>query len=157
MGVSGCGKTTMARRLAAAAGGDSLDADDFHPDENKAKMGAGIPLTDDDRWPWLDRVNAELAGALRQGKPVFLACSALKQKYRDRLNRGLPQATIIYLKGSFELIASRLAHRQNHFMPARLLQSQFDALEEPKHAIVLDISKTEDLLVEDFMQKVRAL
>ena len=150
MGVSGCGKTTMTQMLANATDGDGLDADNFHPPENKAKMTRGIPLTDDDRWPWLDRLNAELRIAACKGRPVFLACSALKQKYRDRLIIGLPQARFIYLKGSFELIRCRLAHRTNHFMPAGLLESQFDELEEPKDAIVLDISKTEDQLLEDF-------
>ena len=136
--------------LAKATDGDWLDADDFHSAENKAKMTAGIPLTDDDRWPWLDRLNAELRAAAGKGRPVFLACSALKQKYRDRLVTGLPQARFIYLKGSFELIRSRLARRKNHFMPAGLLESQFADLEEPGDAIVLDISKTDDQLLEDF-------
>lgn len=150
MGVSGSGKTTMAHVLADATGGDWLDADDFHSAENKAKMIAGIPLTDDDRWPWLDRLNAELRAAGRNGKLLFLACSALKQKYRDRLVIGLPQARFIYLKGSFELIRSRLANRRNHFMPAGLLESQFADLEEPSDAIVLDISKDNAELIEDF-------
>ena len=150
MGVSGSGKTTMAQVLANAIGGDWLDADDFHPAENKARMAAGIPLTDDDRRPWLDRLHAELRTAANKDKPLFLACSALKQKYRDRLTAGLPQARYIYLQGSLELIRSRLAHRRNHFMPAGLLESQFADLEEPGDAIVLDISKTEDQLLEDF-------
>ncbi len=152
MGVSGSGKTTVAQALAQATGGIALDADDFHPKENKAKMSAGIPLTDDDRWPWLDRLNAELRARGSQGKPLFLACSALKQKYRDRLVAGLPDARIVYLKGSRELIAARLALRKGHFMPAALLDSQFAALEEPKDALVLDISGTEDQLVEDFLR-----
>jgi gluconokinase len=150
MGVSGSGKTTIAQMLADATGGDWLDADDFHPAENKARMTAGIPLTDEDRWPWLDRLNAELHAAAHKGKPAFLACSALKQKYRDRLVAGLPQARFIYLTGSLELIRSRLAHRRNHFMPASLLESQLAELEEPKDAIVLDISKTDGQLLEDF-------
>jgi gluconokinase len=150
MGVSGSGKTTMAQMLAKATGGDWLDADDFHSTANKAKMAGGIPLTDDDRWPWLDRLNAELRSEAHQDKPLFLACSALKQKYRDRLTVGLPQARFIYLKGSFELIHSRLAQRQNHFMPAGLLESQFADLEEPRDAITLDISKSGDQLLDDF-------
>jgi len=140
----------MAQMLAGATGGDWLDADDFHPAENKARMTAGIPLTDDDRRPWLDRLNAELHTEACKSKPVFLACSALKQTYRDRLIAGLPQARFIYLKGSLELIRSRLAHRRNHFMPAGLLESQFADLEEPADAIVLDISRTDDQLLEDF-------
>ena len=150
MGVSGCGKTTMAQMLANFTDGEWLDADDFHSGENKARMTAGIPLTDDDRWPWLARLNAELRAAADRGRPVFLACSALKQKYRDRLVAGLPHARFIYLKGSLELIRSRLVQRRNHFMPAGLLESQFADLEEPSIAIVLDISKTNEQLREDF-------
>jgi gluconokinase len=152
MGVSGCGKTTIARKLAAATGGDWRDGDDFHSTENKAKMSAGIPLTDADRRPWLDRLNAELRAAPGD-KPFFLACSALKQKYRDRLTAGLPEARFVYLKGSMELIRSRMAQRRNHFMPVGLLESQFADLEEPKEAIVLDISRTEDELAEDFKRQ----
>ena len=156
MGVSGSGKTTMAQRLAHACDGDWLDADDFHSAENKARMMAGIPLSDEDRWPWLDRLNAELHAVAGKGKPVFLACSALKQSYRERLVIGLPQVRFVYLKGSFELLSNRLAQRRNHFMPALLLESQLDTLEEPKDAIVLDISRTEDQLVEDFKRMVRS-
>lgn len=149
MGVSGCGKTTMARLLAAATGGTWLDADDFHTAESKAKMSAGIPLTDEDRWPWLDRLNRELLATDESRTPVFLACSALKQKYRDRLIAGLTQARFIYLKGSFELIRSRLASRKGHFMSRALLESQFADLEEPHDALVLDISKTDEELLND--------
>lgn len=150
MGVSGSGKTTVAQMLARATWGDWLDADDFHTAEKKAKMHASIPLTDDDRWPWLDLLNTKLQGSAYKIRPVFLACSALKQSYRDRLVAGLLRARFIYLKGSLELIRSRLAPRRNHFMPASLLESQFTDLEEPKEAIVLDISKTDDQLLEDF-------
>jgi len=150
MGVSGSGKSTIAPLLARATGGTWLDADDFHSVENKARMSAGIPLTDEERWPWLDRLNAELRAVAGKGGPVFLACSALKQTYRDRLVAGLPRARFIYLKGSLKLISSRLAQRRGHFMPASLLESQFAALEEPTDAIVLDISRTDDQLIEDF-------
>jgi len=150
MGVSGCGKTVMSQLLAQAAGGDWLDADDFHSDENKARMARGLPLTDDDRGPWLDRLNAELRRAAGRGRPLFLACSALKQKYRDRLITGLPQIRFVYLKGSIEVVRSRLARRPNHFMPAALLESQFATLEEPKDAIVLDITRTPRQMVDDF-------
>jgi gluconokinase len=150
MGVSGSGKTTMAQKLARATGGDWLDADDFHSTENKAKMAAGIPLTDEDRRPWLERLHAELRLAAHKSRPLFLACSALKQKYRDRLVAGLPQAGFVYLQGPPELIRARLAGRSNHFMPAGLLESQFADLEEPADALVLDISRSGDQLVEDF-------
>lgn len=153
MGVSGCGKTTLARKLAAATGGNWEEGDDFHSAENKAKMSAGIPLTDADRWPWLDRLNAELRAAPGD-KPFFLACSALKQKYRVRLAAGLPGLRFVYLKGAMELIRSRMAQRRNHFMPVGLLESQFADLEEPKDAIVLDISRMQDEMVEDFKRQV---
>lgn len=155
MGVSGSGKTTLAQLLARATGGHWLDADDFHSAENKARMTAGVPLTDDDRGPWLDRLNAELRVAAFKSGPTFLACSALKQTYRDRLIAGLPQARFIYLKGSSELIRSRLAHRKGHFMPSGLLESQFAALEEPNDALVLDISRTDDQLLEDFKSRTQ--
>jgi len=154
MGVSGCGKTTMAQKLAAATGGDWLDADTFHPAASKAKMSAGIPLTDEDRWPWLDILNAKLRGVAIGDKPLFLACSALKQTYRDRLVAGLSGVRFVYLKGSFELIRDRLSHRMNHYMPAQLLESQFATLEEPKDALVLDISRTEDEMVENFKREL---
>jgi len=144
----------MARKLAEATGGDWLDSDTFHSSANIAKMSAGIPLTDEDRWPWLDRLNAELRRFDSGNKPFFLACSALKQKHRDRLTAGLTEVQFVYLKGSFELIQTRLQHRANHFMPARLLQSQFAALEEPKDALVLDISRTEEEMVEDFKREL---
>ena len=140
----------MARRLASATGGGWLDADDFHSAENKARMAAGLPLTDVDRRPWLDRLNRELRDASGKDKPLFLACSALKQTYRDRLVDGLPRARFIYLKGSPDLIRSRLDRRTDHFMPAVLLESQFADLEEPTDAIVLDISRTEEQLLRDF-------
>ena len=153
MGVSGSGKTTAGQKLAQAMGGLFLDADDFHTAEKKAKMHAGIPLNDDDRWPWLDRLNAELRRAANQDQPVFLACSALKQKYRDRLVAGLPGARFVYLKGSIEFIRSRLLQRKNHFMPASLIDSQFAELEEPRNAIVLDIAKDDGRMLEDFRRQ----
>jgi len=149
MGVSGSGKTTMARMLARATGGIWLDADDFHSAESKATMAAGIPLTDEDRWPWLDRLNRKLLATDKNRTPVFLACSALKQKYRDRLSAGLRPVRFIYLKGSLELIRSRLANRTNHFMSQALLESQFADLEEPGDAVVLDISQTDEQLLDD--------
>ena len=150
MGVSGSGKSTMAQKFANAVVADWLDADAFHTAEKKSQMAAGIPLTDADRWPWLDRLNAELRDFEAEGKTVFLACSALKQRYRDRLVAGLPEARFIYLKGSPEVIRARLEQRRNHFMPPSLLQSQLADLEEPQDALVLDVSRTEKELVEDF-------
>lgn len=142
MGVSGCGKSTLARALAEKFAGIYLEADDFHSAANKQKMSAGIPLDDTDRSSWLASLNTELKEHANDHLPLFLACSALKQTYRDRLAESLPvPLTVIYLKGSFELIRSRLASRNEHFMPPALLPSQFDILEEPTGAIVLDVSQ----------------
>jgi gluconokinase len=141
MGVSGCGKSTLAHALAEKFSGTYLEGDDFHSAANKEKMSAGIPLDDQDRSSWLASLNTELKKYANGEAPVFLACSALKRTYRDQLTGGLPAPlTVIYLKGSFELIRSRLASRSGHFMPPVLLQSQFDILEEPEAALVLDVS-----------------
>ncbi|MFN0315771.1 MAG: gluconokinase, partial [Burkholderiales bacterium] len=107
--------------------------------ENIAKMGAGIPLQDEDRWPWLDRLNGLLKESASQGESCVLACSALKQRYRDRIAQGIPSLRWVFLKGSFELIEARLKTRKGHYMKAGLLESQFAALEEPADAITLDI------------------
>ncbi len=145
MGVSGVGKTSVARALAARLGGVFLDADDFHPESNKQKMAQGIPLEDADRWGWLDALNQEvkrLAESDAKGVRVFLACSALKQSYRGRLCRGLAAdaVTLVFLRAPFEVIRDRLSARAGHFMPASLLASQFAALEEPPadSALVVD-------------------
>ncbi|MDD5260390.1 MAG: gluconokinase [Methylacidiphilales bacterium] len=142
MGVSGCGKSSVADLLAKKTGGQFLDADSFHPAANKSKMAAGIPLTDEDRWDWLDTLNHELKRqAASSARPVFLACSALRQAYRDRLADGLDHLRFIYLKGSKECIRARLETRQNHYMPPTLLESQFATLEEPEDAILVDIER----------------
>jgi len=154
MGVSGCGKSTIAQELAEKTGGLYLDADDFHPAANKQKMAAGIPLTDDDRWGWLHALNLELKRREETGETVFLACSALRQIYRDKLAEGLGRLKFIYLKGSRELIAGRLGMRKNHFMPASLLDSQFATLEEPANAIVADISQPLDELVANVLKQM---
>jgi gluconokinase len=154
MGVSGSGKSTIGSLFAEEFGGVFLDGDDFHTEAAKAKMHAGHPLTDEDRWPWLDRLNAELRARVGGEKPVFLACSALKQAYRDRLAAGLPGLTVVYLKGTFAVLHARLAVRKNHFMPASLLQSQLDTIEEPRGAIVLDVARSEAEIVEDFRAAV---
>jgi gluconokinase len=154
MGVSGCGKTTVAQALAEKTGGIYLDADFFHPASNKAKMAAGTPLADEDRWPWLDILKGELAKGAALGKPFYLACSALKQKYRDYLAEGQPGLRFVYLKGSFELIRERMCQRPGHFMPVKLLESQFAALEEPVGAIELDIAQPVEQLIESFSRQV---
>ena len=154
MGVSGSGKTTIARALAENTGGVWLDADDFHPEENKRKMSAGIPLNDDDRWGWLDTLRLELKNREDAKAPVFLACSALRESYRQRIAKGLPGLQFIYLKGSPECIAARLASRTGHFMSPALLKSQFETLEEPADAITADIDQTTESLVAELSRKI---
>jgi gluconokinase len=136
MGVSGAGKTTIGEALARELGWRFLDADDYHPDGNVAKMAAGEPLEDEDRWPWLDRLNS----ILRSADNVVLACSALKERYRRRLGEGIERIEWVYLKGDFDLIHSRLAQRRHRYMPSSLLESQFAALEPPRHAITVDVN-----------------
>jgi gluconokinase len=138
MGVCGSGKTTIGRALAATLQWQFLDADEFHPPANVAKMARGTPLSDDDRWPWFDRIVAELRRHNAEGTQVVVACSALKQAYRDRLEQG-GDVRFAYLKGDAATIEPRLAGRTGHFMPPSLLASQFAALEEPTAAIVVDV------------------
>jgi len=135
MGVAGVGKTTIGEPLARALGWRFLDADDYHPPENVAKMKAGIPLQDADRWPWLGRLNREL----KELENAVLACSALKQSYRERLAQGIPDFTVVYLHGSAALIRARLEARQHRYMPAALLDSQLATLEPPARAIAIDV------------------
>ena len=138
MGVSGAGKTTVGRLLAARLDCEFLDADDFHPPGNVAKMAAGIALEDADRWPWLAQLNALLRAREARATSAVLACSALKQSYRDRLARA-GDVRFFYLKGDRATIAPRLAARPGHYMPASLLDSQLATLEEPADATVVDI------------------
>ena len=138
MGVSGCGKSTVGAALAEALGWRFLDADDFHPPENVAKMAAGTPLTDDDRWPWLDRVVEALRAATAQQRSAVLACSALREAYRARLARA-GALRFVHLRGDAATIAQRLAARQHRYMPATLLSSQFATLEPPADAIDIDV------------------
>jgi carbohydrate kinase (thermoresistant glucokinase family) len=139
MGVCGCGKTTVGQALAEELGWTFVDADDLHPPENVAKMASGVALTDEDRWPWYDRIVAELRRLDKAGQHVVLACSALKQAYRDRVAGGGDVRTV-FLKGDAATIEPRLASRRGHFMPSSLLASQFATLEEPRDAIVVDIA-----------------
>jgi gluconokinase len=140
MGVSGSGKSTLGIALALELGWNFYDADDFHPAANIAKMAAGIPLNDSDREPWLDTLNQKLMATLRVNRHPILACSALKEKYRQRLLRNVDGMAILYLRGSYETIRTRLATRAGHFMKESLLRSQFEALEEPSDALILDVS-----------------
>lgn len=130
MGVAGCGKSSVGARLAEALGWRFIEGDSFHSPANIAKMAGGTPLTDEDRWPWLDTLAAEL----KRQPDAVLACSALKQAYRDRLAAD----RVVWLRGDKALIAKRLGRRRNHFMPATLLDSQFATLEPPQGALEFD-------------------
>ena len=152
MGVSGCGKTAVGSRLAQRLGARFIDADDLHPPANVEKMRAGIPLDDADRAPWLRLLNARLREVTAAGEPVVLACSALKQRYRDTLAAGVPGLRFVHLAGSRELIAARLAARQHRYMPTTLLDSQFATLEPPAEAIVVDVALPLEAAVEAAMR-----
>jgi gluconokinase len=147
MGVSGSGKSTIGKMLAAALKWRFYDADTLHSAANREKMRSGIPLTDSDRLPWLRRVRRVIEKCLAAGNGAVIACSALKQSYRDMLMVDAAQVRVVYLKGSGELIARRLAGRKGHFMPAGLLPSQLAALEEPLDATVVDVSGTPEQIV----------
>jgi carbohydrate kinase (thermoresistant glucokinase family) len=138
MGVSGCGKSTVGRALAESLDWPFYDADDFNPPANVAKMASGQPLTDADRWPWLDAIVVELARVLAEGGHAVLACSALKQAYWDRL-QAAGDVRFVYMKGDRATIAARLSDRKHEYMPSSLLESQFATLEEPVDALVVDI------------------
>lgn len=157
MGVSGCGKSSVAEELAHATQGDFLDADDFHPQANRDKMAAGIPLQDEDRWGWLDALNAELRARASLPRDTFLACSALRRVYRERLASGLDGISFIYLKGSPELIRGRMEKRPGHFMPPALLESQFATLEEPsdKEAIIAPIDRPLPDVIHFLLEAIR--
>jgi carbohydrate kinase (thermoresistant glucokinase family) len=148
MGVSGSGKSTIGEPLAARLGFPFLDADEFHPPENVAKMAAGTPLTDEDRWPWLALLNAKL----KKEKNAVLACSALKQSYRDALAEGLAHCRFVHLRGDIELIRDRLSLRKHRYMPASLLESQFATLEPPKDAIEVDIAQAPEECLEAILR-----
>ena len=136
MGVSGVGKTTIGERLAQRLGWPLIEGDDYHPAANVAKMGAGIPLDDDDRWPWLDALNRRIRG---EGNAV-VTCSALKESYRQRLLAGVADARLVYLHAPKAVIAARVAARKHRYMPASLLESQFATLEPPTDAIAVAVS-----------------
>jgi gluconokinase len=141
MGVSGSGKTTVGLSLAEALGGEFAEGDAYHPPENVAKMRGGTPLDDADRKPWLERLSREIGAWLASGRTVVLACSALKQSYREILRGGRADVRFVHLKGDPALIRARVAGRRHDYMPASLLDSQIATLEEPKDAIVADIGR----------------
>lgn len=151
MGVTGSGKTTVGERLARDLGWEFLDADDFHPAANKAKMHAGIPLTDEDRWPWLSALHDALARALAEGRGAVLACSALRSSYRDVLSDRLEGVRFVLLEGDRALLQARLGNRPGHFMNPALLDSQIATLERPADALTVNIAE----LVEEQVASIR--
>jgi gluconokinase len=148
MGVVGAGKTTVGKLLAEEMGWEFADADDFHPASNVEKIRSGIPLTDEDREPWLDLLHTRIVEWVAQGRSAVLACSALKKIYRDKLDAG-PDVRFVYLKGSGVLIASRLRARHGHFANESILASQLADLEEPEGAVTVEISETPEQIVND--------
>lgn len=152
MGVSGCGKSTVAEAFANAQDITYADADDFHPPENLDKMRRGVPLTDDDRWPWLDTLSIWLA----DHSPCVLACSALRQTYRERLAQHQPALRFVHLAADYDTIKQRMESRE-HFMPPALLRSQFDTLEPPTadEALILDATLPMDQLVAAIVSDAR--
>jgi gluconokinase len=158
MGVSGCGKSTVGRGLAAALGVPYVEGDELHPPHNVQRMAAGIALTDADREGWLAQVASQLSSpaALREG--VVVACSALRRRYRDQLRAAAPDARFVHLHGDVRLLRQRLAQRQGHYMPASLLDSQLQTLEPPdadERAVVLDIAESQQSLVDAALRALR--
>ncbi len=154
MGVSGSGKTTVGRILAADLGWRFADADDYHPAANVAKMHAGIPLDDEDRRPWLQALDRLIDDAQERGEDLVLACSALKHSYQDYLKEGEPDVHYVYLEGSEDLIRRRLAERKGHFMNPGLLHSQFETLEPPSDAIRVDISPPPEAIAGEIRKRL---
>ena len=157
MGVSGAGKTTIGQILSRQLGWPLFDADEFHCAASIEKMRSGIPLDDADRWPWLDRMNTTIRQKEGRGESVLLACSALKQVYRDRLSKGTTEIRWIYLKGRFDLIRDRLEARKGHYMKAGLLESQFAALEEPVDALSVEIDDAPNAIADSILRQLQAL
>lgn len=158
MGVSGSGKTTVGEGLASRLGWRYADADQFHPASNIAKMSAGHALTDEDRWPWLRAIAAEIDRVRAAGDHLVVGCSALKRAYRDVLVHGRDDVRLVYLEGTQALIADRLNKRKGHFMPPGLLTSQFKTLEPPtpdERPIKVSIDVTADAIVDDILRQLK--
>jgi gluconokinase len=154
MGVSGAGKTTVGRLLARALGAEFAEGDAYHPPGNVEKMRRGIPLEDADRWPWLQALAAQIGRWLAADETVVLACSALKQSYREVLAQGRPGVRFVHLVGDEALIRRRLDARRGHYMPAALLDSQLAALEPPVDAITVDVAASPETIAADIVQRL---
>ena len=155
-GVSGVGKTTVGKRLAQGLGWRFYEADDFHPRANIEKMHRGIPLTEEDRWPWLDRLREEIKRCVESGENTVLACSALKRAYREHLRVG-EEVKLVFLRGDYSLIAKQLHRWRDHFMNPVLLRSQFADLEEPKRdedVLTVELGRTPEEIVEEIKTKL---
>ena len=155
-GVSGAGKTTVGKLLARELGWHFLEADDFHPAANVEKMRSGHPLTDEDRWPWLERLREQIKRSLAAGENAVLACSALKRAYRDRL-RVSDEVRFVFLRGDYALVEKQLRSRHGHFMNTALLQSQFDDLEQPRageNVSTIELGRTPEEIVERIEAKL---
>jgi carbohydrate kinase (thermoresistant glucokinase family) len=155
IGPMGCGKTTIGKILAKKLGWPFYDADDFHPKENVEKMRAGIALTDEDRKVWLKELHGNIRRWLKNRQSTILACSALKQVYRDLLGVNQKAVRTVYLKGSYPLLHKRIERRHHPYMDKNLLRSQLDTLEEPKDGLVVDISAAPETIVEAITKKLK--
>lgn len=154
MGVSGSGKTTVGKVLAQSLGWSYIDADEYHPPSNVEKMRHGIPLTDEDRRPWLEALRRVIDEAVERGENIVLGCSALKHSYQDYLKHEHGEVKIVWLSGSPQLIQERLAHRTGHFMDPHLLPSQFQTLEPPENAIQVDISPPPEQIAAEIRKRL---
>jgi gluconokinase len=153
MGVTGAGKTTVGSLLAKELGWEFADADRFHPPANVEKMRQAIPLNDEDRIPWLEAIHQQMKQWNEAGINGVITCSALKQSYRQQLLRGL-EVKLVYLQGSYALIAQRVSRRQGHFAPAELVSSQFSALEEPSHALAVQVDRSPEEIAAEIRQRL---
>ncbi len=153
MGVTGSGKTSVGRLLTEQLGWEFADGDDFHPRANVEKIARGIPLNDEDRGPWLERLRVQITNWITNGRSGVLACSALKRGYRQELSVG-PEVRFVYLKGSAELIAQRLRARRGHFADEKILAGQFADLEEPETAVIVDIAQTPEAIVAGIRERL---